>query len=194
MMLIVDSDGTANRFSGAQLEVGTYPTSLIVTTSTATARNADQVSATVPAVPGDATGKWCVAVTATPENGRAWQADGAGANVAWGIGQTSGGLRAVTSNSNFFVFDAAAASKIGTYTAPAAASHRIVSCNNQGTLSLAIDGATVALTMTGAGTGILGAAQTALFIGQSTASAGQFGGYLKSLKLCSKISGPKDCK
>jgi hypothetical protein len=43
--------GTATgttRFSGAQLEVGTYPTSLIVTTTTATARNADVVTFTAP--------------------------------------------------------------------------------------------------------------------------------------------------
>jgi hypothetical protein len=187
--------GTATgttRFSGAQLEVGTYPTSLIVTTTTATARNADQVSATVPAVPA----KWCLAVTGYRPGD--W-VQGTTSTYAWSLGSGPVGTEPniVSLGSRYFsVFDAAAGQKfIGPYTEPdGALSHRLISCGSStGSMQLSIDGA-LSTTTAGAGTGILGTPSTTLYFGASGSTGLQaWGGYLKNLKICS-AKNPKECR
>jgi hypothetical protein len=167
------------RFGGAQLEVGTYPTSLIVTTSTATARNADAVSATVPAVPA----KWCVAVTALPEEGAAWAT--LSAFRFWGLG-TAGGNNAAFANATLFrVEDGTSADKDLATTLPATGSIRPIWCDTSGTLSVA--GITQG-SASGAGTGLFATAPTTLYIGQRSSGTEQFSGFLKNLKLWSAKS------
>jgi hypothetical protein len=180
------------RFSGAQLEVGTYPTSLIVTTSTSVVRNSDAVSATVPAVPA----KWCVAVTALPEEGRSWIA---GTPHIWSLGNSynvATANAAYLSSQYFGIVNAAVAQQyIGPYTAPSIASHRMIACGAPGAMTLTIDGVTPALTVNG-GTGAFGTAPTTLNIGWTGATGTplNFGGFLKSIKLCGNAKTWKDCR
>jgi hypothetical protein len=176
---IFNSSVGVTKFSGAQLEVGTYPTSLIVTTTTATARNADQISATVPAVPA----KWCWAVTALPEEGAAWAT--LSAFRFWGLG-TAGGNNAAFANATLFrVEDGTSADKDLATTLPATGSIRPIWCNTSGVLSVA--GITQG-SASGAGTGLFATAPTTLYIGQRSSGAEQFSGFLKSLKLWSAKS------
>jgi hypothetical protein len=191
------STGTT-RFSGAQLEVGTYPTSLIVTTTTALARNADVVSATVPAVPS----KWCVAVTAKPEEGRAW-AD-PNLPMPWGLGPTNVANSAfmystgtanvvrvrVNDSSNF-----ARDTDITSTALSGGAASRLVFCNNVGSTKLTLNGSVESSGWTGAGTGLWTTPPTTLNIGMRAplTTTEQFGGYLKNLKICS-AKNAKECK
>jgi hypothetical protein len=165
---------------GAQLEVGTYPTSLIVTTSTATARNADAVSATVPAVPA----KWCVAVTAKPEEGRAW------ANLAniWLLGSGAPVLdyTYVSATAGFVVGSNTKTFTSADQTLVAGSSHRLVTCGNPTGRSLAIDGVTKALVEAGAAFST--SYSTTLNIGASSVGGTPFGGFLKDLRIYSAKS------
>jgi hypothetical protein len=182
------------RFSGAQLEVGTYPTSLIVSTSTSVARNSDQISATVPAVSG---GKVCLAGTFSPDTGNTWAALQSGAIARFLSLGTSASANLFEINGNLVnTYDAAAGRKYYTYSALAqATSHRLIACSNVGSMALTMDAATVALTPTGAGTGILGTTGTTLYFGtESTANVGAyFGGAIKNVKLGIGKT-PKDIK
>jgi hypothetical protein len=178
------------RFSGAQIEVGTYPTSLIVTTTTATARNADQISATVPAVPA----KWCVAVTAMPEEGRAWSIAGQIFRM-WSLATGADGANTALADDTVFpyVLDASSGVRQVAYTAPSSAAHRMIGCSTSGALSLSIDGALTG-TASGAGAGILTTPQTTLHFGKvGNSTSYNWAGYLKNLKICS-AKNPKECK
>lgn len=177
------------RFTGAQLEVGTYPTSLIVTTGTSAARNADQVSATVPAVPS----KWCVAGTYKPEEGRSWINDayafstGAlnGANSAamapwsdgklyWSVRDGAADFRQVSPTPSFAV----------------GSSHRLIACS----LPLLVTADGVPLTTNVVGSNTPGAIpSTTLYFGGTSTGAATFGGFLKNLKLCAAAN-YKGCK
>ena len=176
------------RFSGAQLEVGTYPTSLIVTTTTATARNADAVSATVPAVPI----KWCIAVTAKPEEGSSlilqidsglWALPNI-ANVANSAYQKITGPIAYP-----VIVDASATGIYRTVGHGITTStSRWVSCFAPGTTpTLTIDSVLKAGHSTGAGLGFMATPSTVLSFGPDS-----FGGYLKNLRIC-KATKQKEC-
>jgi hypothetical protein len=186
------------RFSGAQLEVGTYPTSLIVSTSTSVARNSDQISATVPAVPAGATGKWCVAGTYQPLG--TWVV--AASRLRWNLGTISAanssqasveptiGLSAASYNA------AAAVKYVAASTAAfvADSSHRIVDCNNAGTISIYDSSALVSGAASGAGTGIVTTSPTTLYFGNASTGGTAFGGFVKSLKICGPAKNAKECR
>ena len=167
------------RFSGAQLEVSTYPTSLIVTTTTATARNADAISATVPAVPSKG---WCISGNWKPTSG-AWP----NALSLWTLGDTYNAANRASSwgNSSLYIVDAASGVKdLGDYTDPVSP-WKIVTCNANGSLSLSVNGVLVDSTSTGAGTGILTTPATTLHLG-AQASAGTISDwYIKNVKVWS---------
>ena len=92
------------RFAAPQYEdAAAYGSSFIATAGTSTLRAADQVSATVPAVPS----KWCVAVTAKPEEGRAWDASQYMAILATSPAVPSNGFRLW--HKLFYVYDATSA-------------------------------------------------------------------------------------
>ena len=181
------------RFTGAQVEVGTYPTSLIVTTTTATARNADAVSATVPAVPS----KWCVAGNFAPATGTWGDAGSGGGGLMWTIGTTYNAANTASSwtNHSLWVFDSSAAAKdLGAFPSTPASPWRFVTCNSLGSLSLTVNGLVVDTTATGAGTGVLTTPSTTLLLGHRSGSAGyEFGGFIKNLKICS-AKNAKECK
>ena len=174
------------RFSGAQLEVGTYPTSLIVTTTSALPRNLDAVSATVPSVPAKG---WCISGNWMPTSGT-WP----NALSLWTLGDTYNAANRASSwgNSSIYIVDAASGVKdLGDYTDPVAP-WKIVTCNANGNLSLAVNGVLVDESATGAGTGILTTPATTLHFG-AQASGGTIGPWaIKNVKVCS--GGWKTCK
>jgi hypothetical protein len=175
------------RFSGAQLEVGTYPTSLIVTTSTATARNADAVSATVPSVPSAG---WCIAGTFKPTSG-AWP----NALSLWTLGDTYNAANRASSwgNSALYIVDAASGVKdLGDFAVDPVSPWRIVTCNKLGSLSAAVNGILVDSTSTGAGTGILTTPATTLHFGAQASGGTISDWYIKGVKVC-KASKTKEC-
>jgi lysophospholipase L1-like esterase len=135
------------------------------------------VSATVPAVTGL---NWCIASTAEPYGKRAW----GGTDRIWSLGTSGANTASLDLASTFTVTDAAAGVKsVGTGSTPSTASHRIVACDKGGSLALSLDGA-IASPGTGAGTGILGTASAAFYLGGASASL--YGGvYLKSMRICS---------
>ena len=177
------------RFSGAQVEIGTFPSSLIVTTTTATARNSDSISATVPAVPS----KWCVAVTGTPTT-KPWTDVSSIALWSLGPNVTSANTAYGTS---IVLYSLDATSTLKTFTLasqPTAASHRFVHCNNAGTLSLAWDGVEQTGTVAGTGgTGLFGTAPTQLNFASAGASGYANGVPIKNLKICA-AKNAKECK
>jgi hypothetical protein len=192
--------GAVMRF-GAVDFVGsaTFPTSHISVAGTATARNADAVSATVPAVPAGATGKWCLAVTAQPEEGRAWATSG------YTMALSMGTFGAANSTSvNFYsdgkmywsVRDATAGDRYidPAFTFTAGSAHRVVVCNSGGTLKATWDGSPVTATATGPGAGVFGTSPTSLRFGDVSSGAYTFGGYLKNLKICGPAKNAKECK
>jgi hypothetical protein len=181
-------------FGQVQHEIGTFPSSNILTTSTATARNADAVSATVPAVPSGATGKWCLAGTYKPN--AAWATSG----LMWRLAETptsdaaNDALMGASTGAAIGVYDSTGTIKLGTGAVPSDGARRIVGCDSAGTLSVSVDGAAQTLTLSGAGTGIITTPSTNLRLGQSTdGQTNQFGGFLKSIKIC-KASKPGDCR
>jgi hypothetical protein len=188
------STGTT-RFSGAQLEIGTYPTSLIVTAGTAVQRNADAISATVPAVPS----KWCIAVTAKPEEGRAWGSNNGG--QLWST-YPGGAANNYTRLSESSVSGGTAESRTadpggGTRTTAfvmTGSGHRLIQCATGPALSLSVDGV-LGGAATGAGTGITAWSNVSnvLYLGTQNGTGAEFGGYLKNLKICSAKK-PGECK
>ena len=159
----------------------TEPSSLIVTTTTALTRNVDAVSATVPSVPS----KWCIAGTWKPLVG-AWP----GALSLWTLGDTYNAANRASSwgNSSIYIVDAASGVKdLGDYTDPVAP-WKIVTCDVNGALSLAVNDVLVDSTSTGAGTGILTTPATTLHFG-AQASGGTIGPWaIKGVKLWSAKS------
>jgi hypothetical protein len=189
LLMLPGRDGTATgttRFSGAQLEVGTYPTSHIVTTSTATARNADQVSATVPAVAGD---KFCLAGTFLPEEGMTWAT--VGSARTWMIGNATYGS-AFMNMSLLGNYDATPALRQRAWTPPTSGAVRASFCTASALLDVKLSAGTAGV-LSGTGTGLMGTSLTTLYIGQRSNGAEQFPGYLKNLKIC-KASKAKECR
>jgi hypothetical protein len=184
------STGTT-RFSGAQLEVGTYPTSLIVSTSTSVLRASDAVSATVPAVPAN---RWCWAITALPEEGRAWSGL-TNQNTLLHLGDNVVAAdNSIWDATRYLVRDSAAGFSIYTNSAHESnVAHRLVSCNNAGTVTMSSDGAAVSLTKSGAGTGLQATMPTTLRIGTQNTAGSEFGGFVKNVSLW-KASKTKEVK
>lgn len=171
-------------FTGVQHEIGAYPTSNIVTTTTAVARNADIVSATIPSVPS----KWCIAATGMPGERTAWGSFAA--YRIWATGGTGANSSYIDSG-GMTVIDAAGASRVAGYTFPTSGSVRLIGCSTAGVLSLSATAGTVGA-LSGAGTGILGTPGTTLFLGNNVIGNRSISGFLKSIKVC-KASKQKEC-
>lgn len=184
MFLFPNQVGVATgttRFTGAQLEVGTYPTSLIVTTTTAGVRNADAVSATVPAVPSG----FAVKVDAVAY---ADQTTATGTRV-WSLGTSGANTASLDIKSIFTVTDAASGVKAFTTTSiPSYTSHALTVLDKGGTLSMNLPGS-----VSGAGTGLLATPPTTLYFGSASGTSLHLGGTIKGLKLykASKIGDAK---
>jgi hypothetical protein len=171
-MALTTTAGTTH----AQVEcAGSFRTSRIVTTTTALARNADAVTATVPAVPA----KFSVAGTFKKGNGAPWTS-----GTPWSLGTAAGAnsasLTMGAANLVFTLIDGSIASKTCTVTAPgyaAGSSQALTAKDLAGTMSL-----TGGCTQAGAGSGQFGTAPTTLYLGQ-TSAGDQFSGFIKSLTL-----------
>jgi hypothetical protein len=185
-----NATASTTRFAAGYLTVSAtgpaYPTSHISVAGTSVQRNADAVSATVPAVPS----KWCVAVTAKAPF-RSWRQTGTNYLLGTGIyGETNAWF---LSDMYLQVFDGATVQKyIGDYAEPSTASHRVVACDASGAMSLTIDGGLLSLAGGGAGTGIMTSPVTTLYFGHNALGANQSMTF-KNLKICSAKSA-KECK
>ena len=179
---------TAAGATHAQIEcVGSYRTSRIVTTTTAVIRNADVVSATVPAV----SKKFCLAASAYRPNGTTWLAgslnkvfaevgnritntfdvgiDGV-AKPYWEAADTAGNWRYTNAASVSVVSDV---------------SHRLGGCFDAWTLTQYLDGAQLAATFTTIGTPGTLTPATTMYLGSGANGTNyQIGGFLKNVKLC----------
>ena len=179
-------------FTGVQHEIGVFPTSLVVTTTTAATRNADAVSATVPAVPT----KWCIAVTGKPGDKINWDV-GTPTAVIWslGSGANSSQVYPYYSGGIFFrVTDAASGTRdLKTVGLISAGSHRMVACDTAGSMTFALDGTLVG-SVTGAGTGVLTTPQTTLTLGGYPDALYGLSGFVKDVKICNAPKGAKDCR
>ena len=180
-------------FSAVMHEIGTYPTSHVVTTTTAMARNADAVTATVPAVPT----KWCVAVTAAPGSGTAWTIY-PNLSYLWTLGvlstANSVGIGFLASSRTFLDHYSAsptAEKYIASGATPSAGAHRFIGCSTSGVLSLKVD-ANAYSTASGTGTGLFTTAPTTLSF-SPLFSTTQIASLLKNVRVCNAPNGAKDC-
>ena len=167
-----------------QQESGT-PTSYQPTAGTTVARNADV--ATVPTPSGLDPARWCVSVDATPYGGRAWTSASTTTLFSTYPGTTPNTVNLQSSSATqiaFKTFQGSGAVKTATWThgLSAGSVHKIAASNNAGTMTIRSDGADVGATISGAGTGVLGAWLTPIQLG-SEAGAGQFDGYLSNFKI-----------
>lgn len=175
------------RFGAVDLVANaTLPASHVPTTSAAVEHAADQVSVTVPAVGS----KWCIAGNFKPFAG-VWP----NALSLWTLGDNYNSANTASSwgNSSIYIVDKDSGVKdLGDYTDPVAP-WRIVTCNNAGSLSLAVNGVVVDETATGAGTGILTTPSTTLRLGAQVNGGTPFGGWIKGVKVCAAKK-PSECK
>jgi hypothetical protein len=185
-MALTTTAGTTH----AQIECpGAFRTSRIVTAGTAVARNADAISATVPAV---SVNKWCVAGTFKPQEGRAWVDGG----YLWEFGTYSQANDVSVSSGNVLAldtYDATPARKLYSLASTAAGTHRRITCYNAGSWSMYDDGVALSLSPSGAGTGVVGTLSTTLHIGRSSTANTSFGGFIKNLSIW-KASKAKEVK
>jgi hypothetical protein len=163
------SAGTT-RFWGVQVEVGSYPTPYIPTTTTAVTRSATVAS--VPLPDFSATGTACFGVTYTP--GQDWNITMGASTVVLsnytGVLANALQLAKGTGNLSWTVYDNAGAAKSWTWTHGLGAVRtpkRIVACMAAGTLSMYADGVAVG-SGAGVGTALQSATLTPLYLGQNS--------------------------
>jgi hypothetical protein len=141
------------------------------------------VSATVPAVPS----KWCIAVTAKPEEGRAWAS--IVSEAVYTVGNYPGSLQLFAAGISTFnlravIYPSTSGAVIADYTAAmAAGSHRAISCGDATptNLTLRVDGALATTTPSSpVGTGIVG--KTTLRLGAGDVGT-TWAGFIKDWRL-----------
>jgi hypothetical protein len=188
-MAVTTTTGTTR----AQIECpGSYRTSFITTAGTATARNADQISATVPSI---TSGKWCLATTASLLAGTTWAAqDGASARM-WSMG-ANGATNTQSLRPAFLdTYDGTPTRKYWSWTPSAAAGTipiRYMACSTGPAVYR--DGIAVTLTPGGTGVPTFTPTPTTLYIGQRDGGTFTHSGYLSNIKLCDKARTWRDCK
>lgn len=171
-------DGVVTAF---QLENGATATSLIITAGASATRLKDDPRVTLPAK-ADMTRQWYA--TMIPSNlGTATDQ----LMLSTSAGGVANSFLLGRSGSSFYfsVYDAAAAVRSSSKTStnpPIYQNKRVVVCDGVYTPRMYIDGADIGPTTTGAGTGILSATRTTVYIG-SAAGNYQFMGHIKSLKI-----------
>jgi hypothetical protein len=186
---------SASTVTMAQIEPGTYSTEEIATAG-ASASRAATVASTVESVPlGN---KWCHSATVTAGNGRAWTVVDA---YLWGMGASAAAntarLRATSGGTLVFdVYDSGATIKTwttGAHSWTAGSTHRVTACNNAGAMSVYSDGVVLSGSTSGAGTGILSATATPLYIGQISTGS-YLDGYTAQHKTCRGATKYGDCR
>lgn len=184
-MALTTSAGTVTK---AQIETGSTKSSEIPTAGTAVTRNADVVTVPIPTWTGDVN-RWCLETTATPYGGRAWTNTASQALVWAGLGlnaNTIGLNVGTTALGGARVYDNAAGIKSATAAgALTGASRRFSGSGSAGTFQLRVDGATVAGSPGGAGTGLMASFPTTLRLGYDGTGATSlpFDGYLRDVRL-----------
>jgi hypothetical protein len=181
---------------GYQFETNPWVTPYIFTgTSAAVTSEADVVTVdNALAKYGGSPSPWCVDVKATPYPSRAW---GGINSTLTGAGTISAAntwrvLEVAATGVVFEVVDAAAGVKTWTTSGlPAAGTRRITACYPAG--SVWFDGVSQTVSAAGAGTGVLGAQPTALYIGTQSSTGAEFTGSLQDYKLCYPATSPADC-
>lgn len=168
---------------GAQVELGTFPSTFIPTTTVGVARSADVISIPNP-LP---VGPFALDVTVTLYGNRAWNATQGYFLAAGGEGAAnSWQMQAFTDGSLYFrTYDSAAAVRQLAFVHGFAAgsTHRLTyTHNNNGTSAMYIDGSVVAPTITG-GAGIMTAQPATIFIGCNGAASFQLAGYLRNVSI-----------
>jgi hypothetical protein len=175
---------------GVQVELGAYPTSCIVTTTTPVLRPADVVYVANPIPSGR---DFFIGVTATPESGRAWTQTSSTYLMSVGDhGTASSAYLLITSTGNvsFNTKDASNNVWTGTWAHNFAngSTHRIVAGQIAGQPNLWIDGVSVSVSLSGSGVGVYTQPATIyLGVGNSTPD-GPFGGNLKYIKACTQLA------
>ncbi len=178
---------------GAQLEssgnVNGRASSYIATTSAAVTRASDVVSITNPLTASI----YCLDVTAVPGEGTAWNALHSNSPL-FQLGTSNGGADSL----QFYVepdgeiacdvYDATATLKQakGNTALTGTSAKRITCCSGgSGTPSIYVDGASQAVTASGAGTGTITTQSGTAYIGAFgvNGGGGQFGGYLKQVRI-----------
>ncbi len=165
----------------AQLENGAARSSKICSTTTPATRLADAISTANPLADQNA---WCIAYTVDT---RDWTSRGF---FGFGSQSSKNSTRMNTASGfvYFAVYDSAGTAKSLSWTHgfAAGASHRLVGCNNNGTLAIISDGSVVASGGTGAGTGLVSSTMGTLSIGDI--NGGQpwipLGGHIKDFRVC----------
>jgi hypothetical protein len=178
-MALTTTAGTTH----AQVEcTGSYRTSRIVTTTTALARNADVVSATVPAVPS----KWCIAVTAKPGSGTAWTIY-PNLSYIWTLGSISGansaGVGFLAPSRTFLDHYSSVPTEryVASGATPSAGANRFIGCSIAGDLNLSVAGVNYG-TDSGAGSGTFGTSPTTFYFNPSVGGV-QVATFLKDLRM-----------
>jgi len=175
-------------FNGAQVEIGTYPTSLIPTTTATVPRNADVISVQNPLVLGDR--RWCLSGSYTPVEHRPWGLLSiGGANALWELGLNGGTntgrlLEASSGYAQFNVYDALGAVRTGfSIRSLTLGARRIVTCVHDVVPTITLDG-TPQAAWTGGGSGVWLAMPNPLYLGTAADGTLSFGGYIQNIKVC----------
>lgn len=186
-MAITTSAGTVTQ---AQIEAGSYATPYITTAGASATRNATVATYTTTAGIGN---KGCVAATASPGGGRAWNsatvellAQGtAGAANYWDLSIISGAAVFSYRDGSNTIETCTGGSGL------TAGAHRIHACLNNSVISMWVDGATYACTTSGSA-GLRTAEPSTVYLGQDSGGA-YLNGNLSLASICKGASSPGDC-
>lgn len=176
----------------AQIEAGSLPSSFIPTTTAPGTRAADAVT-----VPGGMNpSAWCVAGTYTPNGPWASTARGLYSTGSYHAANSLRSLMSATSYVYLDTTDAAAGQKeihlsIGGGMA-SGSSHRIVGCDQAGTLRLYLDGTLLVTNGSGTGSGVLGTIG-ALSLGDDSTGF-ILNGTISDFRICKRGTPGGDCK
>lgn len=183
------STGTTD-FSGAQLEVGTYPTTYVPTTTASVTRNADALSYANPLQVSAR--KWCSTGVFDPAQRGAWLQ---GTQYLLSLG-TNGGASTAWLSTNYGATYDSTATQLATnvYSAGSVAAHRITFCDRSGIPSVFVDGAQSGAGTLGTGTGIWTTSPSTIYVAAGSIGGNEWGGYAKNLKLCTGATKPSECR
>lgn len=178
-------------FGRSQVEVGGYATPYIATAGASATRNATVSTYATTSGIGN---KGCVAATAAPGGGRAWNsatvellAQGtAGAANYWDLSIISGAAVFAYRDGTNTVETCTGGSGL------TAGAHRIHACLNNSVISMWVDGATYACTTSGSA-GLRTAEPSTVYIGQDSGGA-YLDGNLSLVRICKGAVKPGDCK
>jgi hypothetical protein len=172
-----------------QLTNTAYRVPDIIAAGTATTVIADVISVTNPAT---LNGKpWCMGATVAPYAGT-WAVTGSA--ISAGASHTGANSVELDINASLadigLVYDATPTLKQQSFTLADSKAHKLLVCNAAGTITQWVDGALVSGAGSGAGTGILGANPSTIYLGSE--AGGTPGGqavYLQNVLICNSSAG-----